>query len=411
MGSQTSTNNERTHGSVNNNIITDLYQACSQGNYEFVLQLLESSSFEAINRLEANGSTALHVAVEKGYTNIVALLLDTYGIMRHLTNRDGRTAFELARTNEMRRLFQRPSSSGNRFYGDDSFVAMFTAVLKNKKQNYNQQTSSERVQRYETLEDLRHHQIYEVQGQYWKEVINGFKSFTFQQPEESIRQQQASELQSLVDQYIRSSHQQYAKANELANSFRTKGEVESLIRLYTLETPFYRYINSGKESSAKLALPLMRSMASVRDRAFTGICYRGLSMTKQDLKAYERAKQNKDQCLETNTFCSTTTDIAQAIFYAEANENGQRQKALMVFEFPTSCETAIRLEKISDELPCLSDFEDEKEILVMPGVLFSVTEIQETKSLTTIHLTHLYNEHDVQVYWELYDDILNTLEY
>jgi hypothetical protein len=47
----------------------------------------------------------------------------------------------------------------------------------------------------------------------------------------------------------------------------------------------------------------------------------------------------------------------------------------MAFEFPELCPTAINLNKISEQLPALSEFEDEAEVLLLPFTLFKVKDI------------------------------------
>ncbi|CAF1129410.1 unnamed protein product [Rotaria sordida] len=96
---------------------SDLYWACRAGNLKTVQQILASTIYIDINRLEPNGSTALHAAAFFGHAEIVRLLLHKYGVMRHRRNRHGLTAYEEAATEEIRQLFHR-SSNSRRFCSD-----------------------------------------------------------------------------------------------------------------------------------------------------------------------------------------------------------------------------------------------------------------------------------------------------
>ncbi|CAF1337008.1 unnamed protein product [Didymodactylos carnosus] len=96
-----------------------LYWACRGGDLDAVNEILSSTPFSDINRLEPNGSTALHAASFFGHTDVVRFLVQERGIIRHRKNRHGLTAYQEAPTKEIRRLFHRPSSV-NRFVEENS---------------------------------------------------------------------------------------------------------------------------------------------------------------------------------------------------------------------------------------------------------------------------------------------------
>ncbi|CAF1596753.1 unnamed protein product, partial [Didymodactylos carnosus] len=98
---------ETTHA---DNKFSDLYLACEANDSEWVKKILRNSnvSFASLNDIESNGSTALHVAVELGHEAIIRMLLDDFGVIRHRPNRDGLTAYELAKNESVQQLFHRP---------------------------------------------------------------------------------------------------------------------------------------------------------------------------------------------------------------------------------------------------------------------------------------------------------------
>jgi hypothetical protein len=57
----------------------------------------------------------------------------------------------------------------------------------------------------------------------------------------------------------------------------------------------------------------------------------------------------------------------------------------MVFNFPSKCLTAIQLDNLSHELPCILAFEEEGEILILHIELHSLW----PKLKTILHLEHL----------------------
>lgn len=62
----------------------------------------------------------------------------------------------------------------------------------------------------------------------------------------------------------------------------------------------------------------------------------------------------------------------------------------MIFHFSKRTEQAINLGKISDKEPCISEYEDEAEVLVFPETLFFVKQIHMDPNFTLIHLEHLF---------------------
>ena len=83
----------------------DFYRACQTGDLEFARKLIASNAYVDINRLEPNGSTALHAASHVGHPDIVRLLLHQYGVMRHRRNQHGLTAYEESANDEIRQLW------------------------------------------------------------------------------------------------------------------------------------------------------------------------------------------------------------------------------------------------------------------------------------------------------------------
>ena len=100
----------------------------------------------------------------------------------------------------------------------------------------------------------------------------------------------ANGLQEIVDkELIANNDPQSQKANDLLGKFlrdSDNGCIEHLIRLYTLETKFYRAL---KRNPMALALPLYRALQTLKDRCYQGQCYRGAKMDDDDIAHYEWA--------------------------------------------------------------------------------------------------------------------------
>ncbi len=86
--------------------ISVFYDACRKGNFDLLQQLLPSMSLEEINKIESNGSTALHAACYYGHYDIVKLVLDA-GASRSIRNRKyNLTPFDEA-NEQIKKLFYR----------------------------------------------------------------------------------------------------------------------------------------------------------------------------------------------------------------------------------------------------------------------------------------------------------------
>ena len=199
-------------------------------------------------------------------------------------------------------------------------------------------------------------------------------------------------LQQLVDAEITAQQDpQSGKANELLQDFLDnfdKGNVEHLIRLYTLETGFYYAL---QRNPIPLALPLYRAAKPLRDRFFQGICYRGTKIDGEDILTYQAMVNNPDGLLQTRHFFSTSKERSVAEEFScdrnKRNKPSDRRPALLIFNFPEKCDQTIDLSRLSDELPCLSEFEQEQEVLILPWTVFHVESIEEEPSTSTYIVT------------------------
>jgi hypothetical protein len=96
--------------------------------------------------------------------------------------------------------------------------------------------------------------------------------------------------------------------------------------------------------------------------------------------------------VETRNFSSTSQDKQASIIYSGfgASRFDNLHSILLVFEFPTSCNTAINLSRTSEHLPPLSQFQDEDEVLILPYTLFKVVKVVEATE-TEPFLIYLQN--------------------
>jgi hypothetical protein len=174
----------------------------------------------------------------------------------------------------------------------------------------------------------------------------------------------------LLKKSVPTHHKEYHNAKALFEKFRTRQNVDELVRLYTLETPLYKELQSNVDS---FAIELYSYLSSLQERAFKGgQTHRGLTMSDDSIKAYRWAAKDKGRMIEIKTMTSTTIDESVAIKFAEEKKEEEKDDnkycVLCILEFPDVCYTAIDL-NIGEPI---TKYAYEKEILLLPGTLFEV---------------------------------------
>ncbi|CAF3331092.1 unnamed protein product [Rotaria socialis] len=410
-----STNQQQKLEHVHVGEASEFYFACRNGETEKVKQLLPNIPYHQLNQLEPNGSTALHAATFFGHLDIVHLLLHDYSCQRHLRNRHGFTAYEEAETDEMRQLFHRPSDA-NRF-NDDSMnlektfqivlVPLDTAETDGSDYGDHAEKPDQRCcLSYETHEEV----------QRYLDGLSGVKEFSQSRVGRYIMKQgmklklgkdtgyneeeyavitnekfRQDALQNLLDEYVTPQHSSYRCCCELLQQYVEQGKIEDLLKLYTMETPFYHQLLI---SSSPLGFPFFLHLSELKQRFYEGYSYRGAGLTMSELETYRWVLKKKNSILSSLPFSSTSIvrEVAEK-FCEKSALSSDKQRVLFIYHFPQPCSTAINLSEIPEyKLPCISFFENEKEVLVSTRTYFKVTKIEsdECKVQYVISLEALY---------------------
>ncbi|CAF4844179.1 unnamed protein product [Rotaria sp. Silwood1] len=410
---------------------SQLYFACRNGDIDKVKQILPTIPYDRLNQSEPDGSTPLHTATFFGHLEIVRLLLHEYGCPRHRQNLHGLTAYEEAQTDEMRQLYHRPSNK-NRFLDESNsgkrtfqIVSSFpdrTELDDHDNDDHNgndddhngnrddddddvAQPNKKWLTKYQTNEEIKRqldglsgvkrmlqsrvgrfimktsmkHRICKADCGYGDEELayvanEGFERHT---------------LKKLLDEYVTPDHPEYKHCCFLLNQYIQQGTIESLLTLYSLETPFYQQFWTNTNP---LAFPLFMRLSDLKQRHFQGNSYRGINMMHDELNEYRWALKTKDSVISTATFASTSIirSVAED-FAAQASLSPDKINVLLIFHFPQPCDTAINLSKLPEYgLPCISNFENEYEVLVGPRTFFKVKKIEINVS-NGQHIIYLEN--------------------
>ena len=358
------------------------YFACRNGDIDTVKNLLPTLSYDRINELQPNGSTPLHAATYFGHGNIIRLLLDEYGCRRDQTNLYGLTAYEEAQADNIRKIFHRPSYN-NRFsdQSDDhentfQFVSSLSTAKIDLGDDFNDELTKPNEQwliGYESYDELKK-QLDGLNGiktllksRFGRCLIKqlGKKEYAYTEEEYVYMADElfsGNALRKILDEHITRDHPEYEHARYLINQYIEHDNIEALLTLYSMETPFYRQLTIRINP---LGFPLFMHLTDLKARYYQGQCYRGIRITREQYNEYRWAWKNKDSVISTVKFASTSVDrfVAEQFAGVDPSLSG-KISVLLIFNFPQPCDTAINLGKISEhQLPCISNFENEHEVL------------------------------------------------
>lgn len=385
MGQNQSTNDCVTNTDTHSNTPSEFYLACRNGDIEKVEQMLTQMNIGNINRLEPNRSTALHAASFYGHINIVQKLLAN-GAKPWIINRHGMTAYEEAANDEIRLLFHRPlRTDRNRFADDDSKDSCLELISrKTIEENTSSNIPNGWINGYKYAgKDFENKGIkLIVRAQITKYYLTSIQRST----------DFARELRRILIRSVPSDHPAYTTACFLFDEYCSHNNIDYLIRLYTLETNFYGALRSDVEI---FTVEIYSQLKTLKDRFFQGQSYRGLSMATKDIEEYKWAVQNQDTLIEMKTLSSTSVDpnVAYGFSCGFKTNDCNLHRVVCELQFDNYCSTAIDLRRHADkQLSCLSAYENEAEVLVLPGTLFKVHEVRQEKDtrLYTITLRNVY---------------------
>lgn len=347
--------------------------------------------------MESNGSTALHIACSQDFVDIVRILLNDNRVDRHRLNKDGRNAYQVASTEEIRQLFRRPDNQKNPFCTNENVSIPFEFI------DTIQPSNPRYVDIYPSatpiVSDL-HFKFLNSHSNGWLSIIDAVKSIFGYDPDKKKFDKWFKDIQfhvehCLIDEYLQENLppnlSSYSKAYKCVKAFEETRNVEHLLTLYTLDTAISQYFAKTSDRINCLYVPILFHLSNLYKHAFKGRCFRGLRMKKTEFDKYQHAVLQEKNCLRTNTFCSTSVDPLVAKMFADAGTPNDTICVVMRFDFDTSCSTALSLfSSSSSQIECVSNFISELEVLILPGTAFSVKDIQENAE---IQFKYIYLEH------------------
>jgi len=332
-------------------IVTDLYLACRNGDIAVVERLLPLTPLKTLNRLEPNGGTCLHAASYHGHKEIVRLLL-AYGASRRIINRYGCTPLDEAKTQEIADLFPRTAEASRKRFGDSPA----------------QQTEWQFEDGY--AEDFS-------RATHWNCVKDRGIKKTVKKLEKS------QVLADDGDQAIKIVQSYFKEAKEANNPIY-------LLKAYTVESQFYKRLNqematgSRREVFEKLCRKwtgyytgIIAKNPAFEPYRFTGQTYRGMQITPSDYAQYKLGV-----ALANKSFQSTSKSWKIAKGFALPSNPAPGKLSVVITFTILDRRSALSIEEISE-------YQNEEEVLIVPGTLFIVENINQNEVPYEIELRQL----------------------
>jgi hypothetical protein len=330
---------------VLSNRCSHFYLACRYNNIEEVKKLLEIITHEEIDRIEPNGSTALHAASYHGHREIVKLLLEA-GADRAIQNKFKCLPFDEAADNETKELFLRIPNT-NRFVwntGSIEWELVDEDVLeKAMEERQIIQTIYDTVETEKMFEKINKNYI--DKGLIYFDGMDNIKRF-------------------------------FRKATE-------EQDPMWIIKAYTAETEFYKVLNqeiaggaNQYQNERRYIIALLWHHPKLDSLAYTGLSYRVMQVNYDDLQKYQ-----VDCLLMSKSFLSSSIDRQIAELFLCRKESSQETPIRFTrdgrfIKIWIMCIYHIKHRRTALHIENSSQYANEGEVLIMPYTVFKVKNIK-----------------------------------
>lgn len=348
-------------------LVSTFYYACREGNTVQVQLLLPTMSLDEINKIEPNGSTALHVASYRGHHEIVKLLLEA-GASRSIRNRNySLTPFEEAPTEEIKRLFYRMNTTNNMTFngGNDRYIG---SSVHKEWMVESTQAAMWKINLYKCLkiEQSFGEMITFLQQHYLVDHV--FRAFQSERDKENIEGlfRQAGIHQDV--KYVVKAYTAVSQFHEIVNAHLA----EFLLRFFRWDCNT-RHANTLEKSVGYLA-SIFIYHPDLRSLSYIGLTYRGMVLCRHDLSVYTVGKR-----LLNKSFLSTSTDRAVAEMFAGVGNSHNMRRNLNkdLIQYIAICTYKIRNQNTALKIASISEVTFEQEVLIMPLCAFQVKSIKQ----------------------------------
>lgn len=325
----------------------DFYFACRNGLIDQVRQQLSNLNLDQIDQIQGNGSTALHAACYYNHTEIVKLLLD-HGASRSIENLHKCLPYDEAGKEDIKILFLRKST--RRFCDNKSDYIDWI--------QYNADAAS-----------LANNFRFRQTGRPWinKSVVH---LLTYIQNE--IPDIEKNRINSFIVQ---------AQNNLLY-----------LLKAFTVESQFYISLNKdlsrvklnqNPNIGIKYFVDCFYNCPTFENLSYSGKVYRGMWMTNDDSKQYCVGSR-----VINKIFLSTTKEQKLAEEFALKSFHSSGKQSDGVAKVFALCTYEIINKRTGLNIEHISEYRNEKEVLIGPHNTFLITTIRQ--------ISHNYVEFDLR---------------
>lgn len=339
---------------------SEFYWACRNGDEETAKKLIARLKPKDINRMEPNGSTALHAASFHGHANIVQILLK-HGADTKISNKYKKIPIEEAATSQIRALFEQADADDDDDDDDDDHVP--------KSDCYQVYPNTDGMDK-STLA-IR---IFIARLKSYHSHKYGIAAKT-----------NIDELQQKIRETC-NNEQHLKHILHYFGLFRDTGDFDHLLQLYSTDSnSFYMVCNDDT-----FHVEIYKNLRRYDKQRVKGRLYRSSRISPKDLQLFQWALNHRNCLLETRKCISTTLEHDDVVSITP--DRSVFEECLFQFDLPDQkCCTVINITEYSV-------FQGETEVLIVPGTFFSVTDIKKTKNnLMVITLVNVpINESDMK---------------
>lgn len=312
---------------------SEFYYACRKGQIDKVRELLPNMTLDEIDRVQGNGSTALHAASYYGHADIVKLLLDK-GASRSIENTHKCLPYDEAEKEDIKKLFIRQTAS-NRF-------------------SNNELGHIDWMKCDAAAESIASDYRFRHSGFGWKDknIERRLKHI-----KEEMSHTEDEQIRRFID--------------------RTMNDPFNLLKAYTVESPFYKKLNRdlaashyerGTNFGLTYFVDFFYNHPAFDNLSFKGKVYRGMCATQDDLKDY-----NVGRKIMNKAFMSTTRDHKIAKGFAFQNLTYRKKEHGEAVKLAIVCTYEIINDRTGLNIEGISEYKHEKEVLVGPYSAFTIT--------------------------------------
>lgn len=341
---------------VTSNVCSNFYLACRQNNFEEAQKLLQNMTLNEVDRIEPNGSTALHSASYHGHSSIVELLLQA-GANRAIMNKYRCIPYDEAKNDDIKGLFLRIPNSNR--------LVSCTGAIE-----------------WELVDE----DIMEKAA----EERNIIKSLY----DNAMKRNRIDKMfENIENNYVNKGLTNIGGIEVIRRYFRKATEEQNpkwIITAYTAETDFYTILNTEiaagatqHQSERRYIITLISHHDSLEKYTFIGTAYRVMQMTKDDIQKYQ-----VDCLIMTQSFLSSSIDrkVVELFSYRQAkaaqsekNINPRCKVDGTIIKTWVICKYQIKHRRTALHIEDISQYANEAEILIMPYSVFKVKKIEQVQ--------------------------------